>query len=314
MITAADIEEFIRPSSIEAIEACPGRPTMEARAVRLVPLLREMCSEPARQGTMGHEVLAGVGRDTFAGDWSRAQAIVAGIEGRMAHLAGWTKDGVRACLAYLCALVATNVRRFARVEVLEEVRLDGLGIDIPRGGTADLVLLCYDAAGVLCLVVVADYKLGFVSQGDAADHLQLGGYSVMAWDRWKPTQGVEVHLAAGRRHEFTSALYDAQAIASVRARIRRAGAAARAEARELRPSRTACRYCKALILCRAFREHFMDASDQFALFGFDPANRLELADAIALAKRFAQDGDAALKQARADEADRASRAETKVTT
>lgn len=308
MISEADILEFIRPSSMEAIELCPGRPTMEARAVRLVPTLRDLCSEPARQGTLGHDVLAGVGRDAFAGDWSRAQAIIAGIEGRMAHLAGWTKDAVRACLAFLCALVATNVRRFARVEVLEEVRLDGLGIDIPRGGTADLVLLCYDAAGVLRLVVVADWKLGFVSQGDAADHLQLGGYSVMAWDHWQPTQGVEVHLAAGRRHEFSSALYDAEAITGVRARIRRAVAAARAEAPELRPSLKACRYCRAILFCRAFREHFMDARDQLALFGFDPVDRLALADAIALAKRFAADGDALLKQMRAEEADRASRA------
>lgn len=308
MISAADIEEFIRPSSMEAIEACPGRPTMEARAVRLVPALREMCSEPARQGTMGHDVLYGVGRDAFAGDWSRAQAIIAGIEGRMAHLAGWTKDAVRACLAYLCALVATAVRRFARVDVLGEEHLDGAGIDIPRGGTADLILLCYDAAGVLRLVIVADWKLGFVSQGDAADHLQLGGYAAMAWDRWHPRDGVEVHLAAGRRHEFTSAHYDAQGIAGVRARLRQAGARARAEARELRPSRTACRYCRALILCRAFREHFMDARDQFALFGFDPADRIALQDAAALAKRFAQDADAALKQARAVEADRTSRA------
>lgn len=307
MITAAEIEEFIRPSSLAAIEECPGRPAMEARAVRLVPILRDLCSEPARQGTLGHEVLAGVGRDAFAGDWSRAQAIVAGIEGRMAHLAGWTKDGVRACLAYLCTLVATAVRRFARVEVLEEVHLDGLGIDIPRGGTADLVLLCYDAAGVLLLVVVADYKLGFVSQGEAADHLQLGGYSVMAWDRWHPRLGVEVHLAAGRRHEFSSAHYDAATCAGVRDRIRRGVAAARVEVPELRPSRKACNYCKAILFCRAFREHLMDAMDQLALFGFDPAGRLELADAIALAKRFAQDGDAVLKQARAQEADRISR-------
>jgi hypothetical protein len=308
MITAADIEEFIRPSSLAAIELCPGRPTMEARAVAMIPLLRDMCSEPARQGTLGHEVLAGVGRDAFAGDWSRAQAIVAGIEGRMAHLSGWTKDGVRACLAYLCALVATNVRRFARVDVLEEIRLDGAGIDIPRGGTADLVLLCYDAAGVLSLVVVADWKLGFVSQGEAADHLQLGGYAVMAHDRWRPRLGVEVHLAAGRRHEFTSAHYDAPTVAGVRARLKAAGAAARVAAPELRPCLKACRYCRALLFCRPVRDLIMDARDQLALFGFDPAGRLDLQDAAALAKRFAQDADAVLKAAREAEADRVSRA------
>jgi hypothetical protein len=308
VITAADIEEFIRPSSMAAIEKCPGRPTMEARAVAMVPILRDLCSEPARQGTLGHDVLYGVGRDAFAGDWSRAQQIVAGIEGRMAHLAGWTKDGVRACLAYLCALVATNVRRFARVDVLGEEHLDGAGIDIPRGGTADLVLLCYDAAGVLVLVIVEDHKLGFVSQGDAADHLQLGAYAVMAHDRWHPRDGVEVHLAAGRRHEFSSALYDSQTIAGVRDRLRRAGAAARVEAPELRPCRKACVYCRALIFCRPARDLIMDARDQLALFGFDPAGRLDLQDAAALAKRFAQNADAVLKASREAEADRVSRA------
>lgn len=308
MIAAADIEAFIRPSSMQAIEACPGRPTMEARAVALVPFLRDLTSEPARQGTLGHEVLAGVGRDAFAGDWSRAQQIVAGIEGRMAHLAGWTKDGVRACLAYLCALVATNVRRFARVDVLEEIHLDGAGIDIPRGGTADLVLLCYDAAGVLVRVIVADWKLGFVSQGEAADHLQLGAYAAMALDHWHPRDGVEVHLAAGRRHEFSSAFYGSQAMDAVRARLRRAGAAARVEAPQLRPCLTACRYCRAFILCRPARERLMDANDKSALFGFDPADRLAIADAVALAKAFAKAGEAALKEARAIEDERASRA------
>ena len=308
MIAAADIEEFIRPSSAEAIEACPGRPTMEARAVRLVPFLRDMCSEPARQGSKGHDVLFGVTVDAFAGDWSNAQAVIAGIESRMAGLAGWTKDGVRACMAYVCALVASATRRFARVDVLGEEHLDGAGIDIPRGGTADLVLLCYDAAGVLALVIIEDHKLGFVSQGEAADHLQLGAYAVMAWDRWHPRQGVEVHLAAGRRHEFTSAHYDAPTVAGVRARLKAAGAAARVAAPELRPCRKACVYCRALLFCRPARELIMDARDDLALFGFDPADRLALQDAAALAKRFAQDADAVLKQARAVEADRASRA------
>lgn len=308
MIDAADIEEFIRPSSMEAIERCDGRPTMEARAVRLVPFLRDLCSEPARQGSAGHAALYGVTVDAFAGDWSNAQAVIAGIEGRMAGLSGWTKDGVRACMAYVCALVASATRRFARVDVLGEEHLDGAGIDIPRGGTVDLVLLCYDSAGILVLVIVEDHKLGFVSQGDAADHLQLGAYGVMACDRWHPRDGVEVHLAAGRRHEFTSAMYDAPTIAAVRARLKAAGARARAEAPELRPSLKACRYCRALLFCRPAREFIMDARDQLALFGFDPADRLALQDAAALAKRFAQDADAVLKQARAVEADRASRA------
>lgn len=280
---------------------------MEARACELVPFLRDMTSEPARQGTLGHEVLAGVLDNAFAGDWSRASQVVATIEGRMSGLEVWTKDAVRQCAAYACALIANLSRRFSRVEIMVEEHLDGDGIAVPRGGTADLIIICYDAADALVLIVVDDHKCGFVSQGEAADHLQLAAYAVMAWDRWQPTQGVEVHLAAGRRHEFSSAHYDAATCAGVRDRIRRGVAAARVDAPELSPSRKACNYCKAILFCRAFREHLMDAKDQLALFGFDPAGRLDLADAIALAKRFAADGDAVLKQARAQEADRISR-------
>jgi hypothetical protein len=302
-----DLLEFLRPSSMGAIEHCPGRPAMEARACDLVPFLRDMESIPARQGKLGHEVLAGILGSAFTGDWSRAGEVIATIEGRMSGLEAWTKDAVRQCAAYACALIASLSRRFYRLEILVEEWLDGDGIGVPRGGTADLIVLCFSDQTTLSLVVVDDHKCGFVSQGDAADHLQLGGYGVMSWDRWHPRGGVEVHLAAGRRHEFTSAHYDAPTIAAVRARLRRAAAAARVAAPELRPCRKACVYCRALLFCRPAREMIMDARDDLALFGFDPADRLALQDAAALAKRFAQDADAVLKQARAVEADRASR-------
>jgi hypothetical protein len=281
---------------------------MEARACDLVPFLRDMESVPARQGKLGHEVLAGVLGSAFAGDWSRAGEVIATIEGRMSGLEAWTKDAVRQCAAYACALIASLSRRFYRLEILVEEWLDGDGIGVPRGGTADLIVLCFSDQTTLSLVVVDDHKCGFVSQGEAADHLQLGGYGVMSWDRWRPRDGVEVHLAAGRRHEFSSAFYGAQAMDAVRNRLRRAAAAARAEAPELRPCRTGCRYCRAFILCSAYREHFMDAHDQAALFGFDALDRLALAEAVDLAKAFAKAGEAALKQARAIEDDRTSRA------
>lgn len=305
-----DLLAFLRPSSLAAIELCPGRPAMEARAVQQVPELRDLCSEPARQGTMGHAVLAGVLSDAFAGDWSRAAEVIAGVEPRMSALAYWTKDAVRACLAYAMHLIQRLSHRYARIEILVEVKLDGAGIDVPAGGSADLIIVCFDGAGRCMRLVIDDHKCGFVSQGEAADHLQLGGYAVMGFDRWHPVEGVEVHLAMGRRHEFSCALYGAQAIEGVRARIKAASAAARVPAPELRPCLKACRYCRALIFCRPAREFIMDARDQLALFGFDPAGRLDLQDAAALAKRFAQDADAVLKAAREAEADRISRATT----
>lgn len=297
-------EDFIRPSSFASLEACPGKPTMEARACALVPGLADLCGEPARQGTLGHAAIAGVARDAFAGDWSQAQTIIAGLEARMGGLSDWTKGGVRACVRYLVEQLGRLLRQFTRLIILEERHLDGSGIATPRGGTADLIVLCYDASG-LALVVVMDWKLGWVSQGEAADNLQLGGYGAMAWDFWRPPLGVEVHLAAGRRGEFSSAIYDTPAIAAVRLRILHAIAAARDPAAELRPCVPACRWCKALPLCRPAREFLMTAADDHALFGAAPEDRVALAEAAQLAKRFAASADALAKLWREQEAERA---------
>lgn len=303
-----DLLAFLRPSSLAAIELCPGRPAMEARAVQQVPELRDLCSEPARQGTMGHAVLAGVLSDAFAGDWSRAAEVIAGVEPRMSALAYWTKDAVRACLAYAMHLIQRLSHRYARIEILVEVKLDGAGIDVPAGGSADLIIVCFDGAGRCMRLVIDDHKCGFVSQGEAADHLQLGGYAVMGFDRWRPVEGVEVHLAMGRRHEFSSALYDAQAIEGVRARIKAASAAARADAPPLRPCLKACRYCRALLFCRPARDLMMTAIDTSSMFGFLPEDRMDMADAAKLMRRFIQDLDALTKAEREAQADRASRA------
>jgi hypothetical protein len=298
------MEEFVRPSSFEAIELCPGRPSMEARAVALIPALRDMCSEPARQGTLGHEVIAGMINDAFAGDWSQAAAIIAGMEGRMAGLAYWCKDAVRHCIAYAFDLIRRHVPRYCRIEVLTERKLAGRGIKVPRGGSADLVLLCYDDAGVLDLVVVVDWKCGFTYQGEAADHLQLGCYAVMCADAFGPRHGVDVHLAMGRRHEFSSAHYDGATIEGVRLRITAAGARARTADPELRACLKACRYCRALTTCGAAREFMMTTINEVQHFGADPADRVQLAEVAALAKRFAADADALAKHWRAQEAEK----------
>lgn len=285
---------FIRPSSMPAIEACPGRALMEARACALVPAMRDWCSEPARQGTMGHAVLAGVFQDAFAGDWSQAASVIDTLPGRMVGIADWCKDAVRHCVSYGLDLVRNHVPNYQDISVQVEQHLEGDGIGVAAGGSADLILIL-GTKGVTELVVVVDWKTGFVSQGDAADHLQLACYAVMAADRWKPRHGVIVHLAMGRRREFTSALYDAEGLEAARQRIAKAALLARDPAPELRPSITACRYCKALAFCAAAREHIMTAADQFALFGAEPTDRVQLAQAAAIAKRFHQEADALAK-------------------
>lgn len=291
-MTLPELLEYIRPSSMAAIERCPGRALMETRACALVPALRDACSPAARQGTLGHEVVA----QTLSLIYQRPDGWMdpEAAQTRMAHafdaLDPWSRDSARRCLAYGVALVDREVARVgqAGVHLSVERHLSGQGIDIGRGGTADLVIVTDDK------VVVSDWKLCFLSQGDAADHLQLACYAVMAWDKYQPGV-VEIHLANGRRREWSSAIYDAHAIDLARARVRKAVATALAESPHLTPGIDQCRYCKALPLCRAVRERIMHASHSHALFGTRPEDRAQLAEDAALARRFAEEAKALAK-------------------
>lgn len=300
---------FIRPSAMPGIEACPGRPEAEARACALVPGLEALTSHAADQGNRGHLVIADLLRDAFAGDWSQAARVLAMMDQRSADLEPWCRDAVRQCVGYACDLLRLLVQTF-RVEILIEEHLDGAPIGIIRGGTADLILLCYDRAGVLVRVIVVDWKTGFLYQGEAADHLQLACYSAMSWHRWKPTQGVEAHLAMGRRREFSSTFYDHEAVALVGHRIRAAVNAANHRHPPMRVSPKACQFCKALALCRAAREHVMHAAEDHALFGTEQADRVRLADDAAVAKRFTQAAEELAKLWRAQEAEQAQGAQS----
>jgi len=314
VIDESDILEMIRPSSMEPIEICSMRPRCEAAAVKLVPALRDMTTEAAHQGTLGHEVLADIARDAFAGDWSRAEEVIKGMHVRMNGLLPWCKDAVRTCTVYLCDLVRRYVPRYPLMQILAEIHLPGEGLLIPRGGTADLVLLCMNEHGELELVIVVDWKTGFVYQGEAADHLQLGCYAVMASDQYRPKNGVIVHLAMGRRHEFSSALYEQEAITGVRNRIRAGVTNALSIHAVHRPCLKACRFCKAMCFCIPLRNHLMSAIDELAMFGADPADRVAIAEMARLAKRFVAEADALAKHWRAQETENRSKSPTESTT
>ncbi len=294
--------DFIRPSSMEAAEICPARPLMESRACALVPGLVDLSSVPAQEGTKGHEVLAGLFGDAFAGDWSYAPHVFARMEDRLGCLAAWCKDAVRGCVAYALQVIRGLSERFSSIEVLTEIKLDGTQCGIVRGGTADLVILCRQVAGGPVVEVhVIDHKCGFLSQGEAADHLQLAIYAVMSWDKWHPPSGVTVHLSAGRRREYSAGLYDAELITVVRERVRSAVVRSLHPRPQINPARRACYYCRALPFCRPARNYLMKANEELFLFGADPADRVALADAAAIAKRFAQAADDVAKLWRKEE-------------
>lgn len=292
-----DIAAYVRPSSLGPIELCPGRPTMEARALSLVPALARITHAVAEQGTLAHAVKAQTLALIYhqsAGRMDMGTAM-AKMAGALARLEPWAADACRRCVVYVVALVDQLEGEGYRVQVHVEMHLPGTGVGIKRGGTADVVLLCWKGAE-LRRVVVEDTKTGFLDQGEAADHVQLSVYAVMAWDKYLPAEPVDIHLAQGRRREFSAARFDPPTIVGVRGRIKAAVAGAFAPRPELRPSIDACRYCKALTHCRAAREYIMHAAEELALFGDTVADRVGLMDAAAVARRFAEEVRALQKE------------------
>jgi hypothetical protein len=292
-----DRAAFIRPSSMAAIEQCPGRPLMEARAVSRFPVLAHLSHAVAEQGNLAHAVKAQILSLIYhqPGGWTDPALAIGKMAGALAQMQSWAADACRRCVTYVVAVVDQMVAEGFQVVVEVEMHLPGKGAGINRGGTADTVMLGY-RNGQLIRVVVEDTKTGFLDQGDAADHLQLATYAVMAFDKYKPVEPVIIHLAQGRLRDFSAASFDRDAIDVVRRRIRSAVDSASAESPELHPSIDACRYCRALTHCRAARERIMHANDEIALFGDAVADRIKLAEDAAIAKRFAEEAKALQNQ------------------
>ncbi len=296
-------EDFIRPSGLDAAEHCNGNPAMQARAVRLVPAILRITHVVAEQGTMGHVVVAQTLALTYQqpGGWTLADDSLSQMAGAMSKLEPWTRDAVRRCVAYAVALIDQAVQQEYEVTLQIEMKLSGATVAIGRGGTADLIILCRrPGEAVIRWVIVSDWKLGFLDQGHAADHLQLGTYAVMAYDKYKPEMGVTVHLAQGRRQEFSSAHYTPEQIAALRPRIIGVVRAAWADEPPLNPCIAACRYCKAITHCRAVRERIMHAAEEKALFGDEVIDRIKMNEDGALARRFAEEVKALQKQWQAE--------------
>jgi len=203
----------------------------------------------------------------------------------MSGLPAWAKQALGACFEYLGRDLSILLSRFPVTDLLIEQHLDGQCIDIKRGGTADLIVLCKSGDNHLKEIHVYDWKCGFRSQGDAEGHAQLQAYACMAYDFYQVP--VTVHLVAGRRYEFSTATFDAEKITVASNQIRIVTATAR-RSHYRAPSLKACYYCKAMCFCPELRRKLMDAQEQFQLFGAEPKDRLQLSEDAQLAKRFAQ--------------------------
>jgi len=287
-----DRRQFIRPSNIPSLEICPGKALMEARAVDLCQVLGRIEHPQARQGTIGHAVVAqtlSMIYQTPGGRVPPAEAL-AKMEGALAGLEPWSADAARRCVNYAVALADREEAAGFAVEVHVEMYLPGAHLGISRGGTADVVILCRDPESRrVQRVVLQDHKLGWLDQGEAADHKQLWAYAAMAWEKYSPALDLEVHLAQGRRRDFSAAVFTPADIQDVAAHVRRIAMDAFGPAPEIRPALEACRYCRALPFCRPAREEIMKAIEETALFGIQEEDRVRLAEVAKLAARFAEE-------------------------
>jgi hypothetical protein len=288
MKTAAD---FIRPSSLHAIAACPGRPTMEAAVVNAYGE-----PESSTEASMGHKAHAYTAESIL--NWREGQewgdAIAKSCnEATEAGLDHWTVWCIQSCCEFARDLIAKY--GIERDMVLVEHAMEMLTQGMARTGTADLVLV-----EAFKRVIVVDWKFTFLDQGDATDHDQLASYATSAAETFK-TSEVEVYLYAPRAEKgkrATGAKFDAKALQQNAAWARAVVARAKAPNPELVPSYNSCLYCRALTRCAAAKEFIVNTQEALLLIG-QPSNPDawgELAAAAKLAEKFGDDGKEQVKE------------------
>ena len=241
------LDQFIRPSALEAISLCPGRPTMESAVLAIYG--KPPDADDAALGTLVHALAASLLQGlsepeecASLNSWDR-------------HCAGLYVDFVRD-LAVARGIEADNI--------LVEHHLDGAGLGLVNGGTADCVLV-----DPFKRVIVIDLKSGMNDQGEAADHDQLAAYAIMAAASFK-VDTVEVHIFQPRAEKHlrhSSAKYTTETLTANITWIRSVTDGARETDTEVHASLTACEHCKALPHCAEARSLVMQTSEALKAFG-----------------------------------------------
>lgn len=287
-----NIDKYIRPSSLQAISLCEGRPTMEAHVVALD-------GEPESTGvaTLGHE-LHQYAQDAveFVKDgmeWGEAIA-------QQCNFA--TSKGVDSwsvyCLQHALELVRDLVLKhgIALEHILTEHRLDMASLGFAQGGTADVVLVIPGR-----LVIVIDYKFGFVDQGTADEHDQLQAYAAAAAETFTAPDVIValIQPRADKANRISQARFDADTLRANRTWTAAVIRLARADNPQLNAGFTQCQHCRALHRCPEARRFMMQTKEALETIGepMDADSRGELADAAKLSEKFAETGKAIAKTA-----------------
>lgn len=287
-----DISKYIRPSSLQAISLCEGRPTMEANVVALD-------GEPESTG------VASLGNDLH----DRAQTAVEFIKDGM----GWgeaiaqackfaTEQGVDSwsvyCLQHALEIVRDLVQKhgISLENILTEHHLDMASLGFAQGGTADVILVI---PGVL--VIVIDYKFGFIDQGTADEHDQLQAYAAAAAETFTAPDVIValIQPRADKSNRVSLARFDADTLRANRTWTAAVIRLARAENPQLNAGFTQCQHCRALHRCLEARRFMMHAKEALETLGepLDATSRGELADAAKLAEKFSETGKGIAKAA-----------------
>jgi hypothetical protein len=253
-----------RPSALTKIAACPGSPVMEAAVIAKFGEPRE--DDAASVGTIGHTWVArGIHawkvaifpeNDRLA-SWGEViadtcnKATTAGVD-------GWTVACIQMCLEFARDMIAKH--EVEPDDVLVEHHLDMSTFGLPRGGTADLILVL-----PFKKVIVVDWKLGFLDQGDADDHDQLMGYGIAAATTFKAQQ-IEVALYQPRAEKLrraSRATFDSASIKANLAWLEAVLRRSRAADPVLEPS-YACLNCAANTRCPALKEWIVNTIEALA--------------------------------------------------
>ncbi len=262
-----NIDRYIRPSNLAAIALCPARPTMEsavveaegepassevadlgtdlhARSQRAIDSWK-LCQETGERGALWGDAIS----------LECSEATEAGID-------SWSVFCLQKALEFVRDLIEKH--DIHPDNVLTEHRLDMASLGFTQGGTADVVLVVPGK-----LVIVADFKYGFIDQGDADENDQTQAYAAAAAEMFQCDR-VEVYLVqprAEKPYRFTGATYDADTLRANRAWTAAVIRRARDPNPELEPGYSQCLYCKALLRCPSSKEFVMRAQEALELIG-----------------------------------------------
>lgn len=271
-------EKYIRPSRLKQLSICAGSAKMQAITVGMFGAPAE--APVATLGTDLHGYAEGGVKDYKGGsDWGGAIANACNAA---------TKDGVDGwsvnCLQRSLEQVRDICEKYGieRDNILTEYQLDMDVVGIHRKGTADLVLVNLDNK----IVIVIDYKFGFIDQGEANENDQTQAYAIAAASDFHCDK-VFVYLIQPRAdidNRISCSLYDAESLRQSRLWIDATVRLARASNPPLTPHYDACLYCEALAHCAAAKEYIMNTLEAADMLGTGTYTPEQWGDAVGAAK------------------------------